>query len=225
MTLIEAIKARHSIRAYTQQPIEPEKVAALRQLIEQCNTEGRLNIQLVTNEPHAFGKSLLAHYGKFSNVSNYLVLAGQRADDLDERIGYYGELLVLEAERMGLNTCWVALTFKKIASAFTLNQDDALRCVISIGYGAKEGANHKIKRPDQVSNLTPDSPDWFRRGVAAALLAPTAINQQKFQLTLLPDNIVEARAKWGPYSKIDLGIVKYHFEVGAGVENFHWKDQ
>ena len=24
------------------------------------------------------------------------------------------------------------------------------------------------------------------------------------------------------YSKMDLGIVKYHFEVGAGRENFEW---
>ena len=24
------------------------------------------------------------------------------------------------------------------------------------------------------------------------------------------------------YTQIDLGIVKYHFEVGAGKENFEW---
>jgi hypothetical protein len=24
------------------------------------------------------------------------------------------------------------------------------------------------------------------------------------------------------YSKMDLGIVKYHFELGAGKENFEW---
>ena len=224
MTLIEAIRARHSVRAYTEQPIEAEKVAALRQLIADCNRRGNLHMQLVTDEPQAFGKSLLAHYGKFTNVRNYIVMAGARADDLDERLGYYGEILVLEAQRMGLNTCWVALTYKKIASAFTLEEGDRLRSVISIGYGATQGVDHKIKRPDQVSNLVPSSPDWFRRGVAAALLAPTAINQQKFFLTLLPDDVVEARAKWGPYSKIDLGIVKYHFEVGAGEGSFRWKD-
>ncbi len=48
----------------------------------------------------------------------------------------------------------------------------------------------------------------------AAMLAPTAINQQKFYFELLPDNCVRAICKSGPYAKMDLGIVKYHFEKG-----------
>ncbi|MFR4700307.1 MAG: nitroreductase, partial [Christensenellaceae bacterium] len=35
-----------------------------------------------------------------------------------------------------------------------------------------------------------------------------------------PEGKVSARATGGFYSKRDLGIVKYHFEIGAG--NFSW---
>ena len=60
-----------------------------------------------------------------------------------------------------------------------------------------------------------------KKGVEAALLAPTAVNQQKFYLTL-DGNKVKAKAGLGPCAKMDLGIVKYHFELGAGKENFEW---
>jgi hypothetical protein len=55
-------------------------------------------------------------------------------------------------------------------------------------------------------------------GVEAALLAPTAVNQQKFEFILHDDNRVEAIAKFSliGYAHLDLGIAKYHFEVGAG---------
>ena len=65
-------------------------------------------------------------------------------------------------------------------------------------------------------------PDWFRKGMEAAQLAPTAVNQQKFLFTLSDGNTVTAKAIGGFYDKVDLGIVKYHFEIGAGKENFSW---
>lgn len=89
---------------------------------DKVNVKEDLNIQLVTDEPKAFSGGL-AHYGKFSGVSNYFVLAGKPGSDLHERCGFYGEHLVLLCQRLGLNTCWVGLTFKKIPSAFKLEND------------------------------------------------------------------------------------------------------
>ena len=66
-----------------------------------------------------------------------------------------------------------------------------------------------------------DVPEWFKKCVEAALLAPTAVNQQKFFFSL-DNGRVSARAGMGFYSKIDLGIAKCHFELGAGKENFNW---
>lgn len=223
MTLKEAIHARHSVRAYDDKPIDKQALAALSSCIEECNAQGDLNIQLVTDEPNAFGKSLLAHYGKFSGVKNYIAMVGKKGKDLDEKIGYYGEKIVLLAQTLGLNTCWVALTFKKIKNAFKINKGEKLVVVISIGYGITQGVPSKNKPLDKVCEFNGKSPAWFLEGVSAALLAPTAINQQKFFFTE-ENGVVTAKASAGPCAKIDLGIVKYHFELGAGKENFKWKE-
>ena len=228
MTLQEAIKARHSVRAYKGQPLTDADAQALETKIADLNREGRLHIQLIRNEPKAF-LGPFARYGKFRGVTDYLVMIGEKADDLDDRIGYYGEQLVLYAQTIGLNTCWVGLSYTKIPGTYVLNEGEVIQAYISIGYGETQGVTHKIKRIDQVSNVSDDSPEWFRRGVEAALLAPTAINQQKFSFELLPAEdgqlprvLAKRHFSLVGYTQIDLGIAKYHFELGAGTENFQW---
>jgi nitroreductase len=227
MTLLEAIQARHSVRAYQGRPLTDADAQALQEKIDEVNRIGRLHIQLIRNEPKAF-LGPFARYGKFRGVTDYLVMAGVKADDLDERIGYYGEQLVLFAQSIGLNTCWVGLSYTKIPNTYVLNEGEAIQAYISIGYGATQGVSHKIKRIDQVSNVSDSTPDWFRRGVEAALLAPTAINQQKFSFEYMgmTEGRHRVRAKKGfslvGYTHMDLGIAKYHFEIAAGKENFEW---
>ena len=215
------MKERHSVRQYTEKPLEKEVTAALEAEIAACNEESGLHIQLVKDEPKAFS-GFMAHYGKFSGVTNYIALVGKKTAGLDEACGYYGERLVLKAQEQGLNTCWVALTYKKVPSAFDIASGEKLVLVIALGYGKTSGTAHKTKSPAEVSNVTPASPQWFKDGVDAALLAPTAMNQQQFKLTL-DNGAVEAKALRGVCAKVVLGIVKYHFELGAGKENFHWK--
>ena len=166
-------------------------------------------------------------------------MAGKRADDLDERIGYYGEHLVLLAQTLGLNTCWVGLSYKKIPDTYVLEEGEVIKAYIAIGYGETQGTGHKIKTVEQVSrsavrtlgsteNASETTPSWFKKGVEAALLAPTAVNQQKFSFEYLGMNNGrhQVRAKKGfsmiGYTQMDLGIAKYHFEVGAGTGNFDW---
>ncbi len=228
MTLQEAISARHSVRAYKEQPLTDADAQALQDKIEQLNREGHLHIQLIRNEPKAF-LGPFARYGKFRNVTDYLVMAGVKADDLDERIGYYGEQLVLLAQTLGMNTCWVGLSYTKIPDTYVLDEGEVIKAYIAIGYGETQGVSHKIKRIDQVSNVSDNTPEWFRRGVEAALLAPTAVNQQKFSFELLPAKDGQqprVRAKKGfsliGYTQMDLGIAKYHFEIGAREGNFQW---
>lgn len=227
MTLQEAIEARHSVRAYKNQPLSEDVVKVLEEQIAVLNRDGKLHIQLIRNEPKAF-QGTMAKYGKFRNVSNYIVMAGRKADDLDLRIGYYGELLVLLAQTLGLNTCWVGLSYSKVPGTYVLADGEKIACYIAIGYGETQGTGHKIKTVAQVSNATDNTPLWFRKGVEAALLAPTAVNQQKFSFEYagLKDNRHKVHAKKGfsliGYTQIDLGIAKYHFEIGAGKENFDW---
>ena len=220
MNLKEAMAARHSVRQYKNKPLTPEIIAALQAEVEACNRDGGLHIQLVTNEPKAFD-SFMAHYGKFSGVTNYIAMIGKKGPDLEEACGYYGERLVLKAQQLGLNTCWVAMTYSKIRSAFSVGEGEKLCIVISLGYGKTQGVPHKSKAIEKVAKTDGPAPDWFTSGVEAALLAPTAMNQQKFQFTLTDDK-VSVRAGVGFYTKIDLGIVRYHFEAGAGKEHFTW---
>lgn len=227
MTLQEAIEARHSVRAYKDQPLADDVVKVLEERISDINRDGRLHIQLILNEKKAF-QGPIAKYGSFRNVSSYLVMAGKKADDLDELIGYYGEQLVLLAQTLGLNTCWVGVSYSKIPGTYVLEADEKICCYISLGYGETQGVGHKIKTVEQVSNATDSTPSWFRKGVQAALLAPTAVNQQKFSFEYLgvENNTHQVRANKGfsmmGYTQIDLGIAKCHFEIGAGLENFAW---
>lgn len=220
MDLMTAMEGRHSVRNYVDKPLDDEAKSILQQEITRANHEGNLHIQLVTDEPAAFD-GFMAHYGKFSGVKNYIAMVGKKASDLDERCGYYGEQLVLLAQQLGLNTCWVALTYKKIPGAFQVDQGEKLTVVIALGYGVGQGVPHKSKPASAVAELDDEQPAWFLSGVNAALLAPTAMNQQKFSFAL-KDGKVSAKAGFGFYSKIDLGIAKYHFEIGSGKENIRW---
>ena len=241
MTLQEAIQARHSVRAYKEQPLADETVRVLVDKIAELNQEGRLHMQLILNEPKAF-QGTLAKYGKFRNVNNYIVMAGKKAASQREesktsldspereqaRTKFKGEQLVLLAQTLGLNTCWVGLSYSKVPGTYVLDEGEKIACYIAIGYGETQGVGHKIKTVEQVSNTSDITPLWFKKGVEAALLAPTAVNQQKFSFEYVgtSNNRHQVRAKKGfsmiGYTKMDLGIAKYHFEIGAGEVNFEW---
>lgn len=214
MNLMEAMQTRHSVRQYEDRPLSESAAQELRAEVEACNREGKLHIQLVTNEPKAFD-GFMAHYGSFRGVTSYLALVGPKGGNLEEKCGYYGQRLVLKAQQLGLNTCWVALTYSKIPGAFQVGEGEKPALVIALGYGRNQGVPHKSKDIQAVSNVSDSTPDWFRAGVEAALLAPTAMNQQKFFFTYA-DGQVRVKPGMGFYTKVDLGIVKYHFELGAG---------
>ena len=218
--IMEVMKARHSVRQYLDKPIPEDIRKQLDEYTAQLNEQGNLNMQIIYDEPECFN-SRLAHYGRFENCSNYIAIIGKKEADLDERAGYYGELLVLKAQELGLNTCWVALTHGK--SQAIINEGETEVIIISLGYGKTQGHPHKGKSPSDVSNITSSSPEWFKKGVEAALLAPTAVNQQKFKFTLNGNTVSAKHGLMGSCLKIDLGIVKCHFELAAGKENFQWE--
>ena len=213
MEILEIIKQRHSVLSYTDRLVEPEKREILSELVENINKEAGLHIQIVYDEPKCFD-SFMARYGKFSGVRNYIALIGKKSPDLDEILGYYGEELVLKAQELGLNTCWVALTHGK--SKAVIDKGEKQVCLIALGYGATQGMEHKSKPMQTLCNYKENMPEWFLNGMTAAILAPTAMNQQKFRFELQPDGNVKAACGSGFYTKLDLGIVKYHFETVSG---------
>lgn len=216
MNIQEAIRERHSVRQFKADPIAPEARETLEKLISEANAETGLHIQLVTDDPECFD-TLLGHYGQFSGVNNYIAIVGpKKLKNLDELGGYYGEKIVLEAQILGLNTCWVAGTYGKGKCKATLAPGEKIVCVIAIGYGCTNGTSHKSKELSKLCAVQAgDMPEWFRSGVEAALLAPTAMNQQKFFINIDGEEAV-IKANLAPYGKLDLGIVRYNFEAASG---------
>ena len=216
MEIREAIRARHSVRKYLDMPITGEMKEKLEALIRKCNEESGLHIQLVLNDAECF-RTLLAHYGWFENVNNYVAIVGSKElPDLEEKGGYYGQKIVLAAQQEGLNTCWVAGTYKKGKCRAEKAADEKIICVIAIGYGENQGTKHKSKPLAKLCSVKEeDMPGWFRNGVKGAMMAPTAMNQQKFTISLEEGEAVITAGR-GPMTKIDLGIVKYNFEAASG---------
>lgn len=218
MTINEAIKERHSVRTYTDKAIEKEKANKLIELAQEINRKTGLHFQIITDEPQGF-TGFWAHYGKITGVSNYIVVAGAPGKDIEA--GYYGEKIVLNAQMLGLNTCWVALTYSKrrAKTHYELKKGEKLYLVIALGYGQTQGHPHKSKDIHEIADISDSSPEWFKSGIESVLLAPTATNQQKFKFSLDGENVTAVSGS-GFYTKIDLGIAEYHFDVGSERNNF-----
>ena len=209
----EAILARHSVRNYTPKRIEAEKIALIKAKIEKYNRDANLHLQFIENAGNTYNK-LLNKASGLGSAPSVIACVGADSYDLEERIGYYGEKLVLFMQKLGLNTCWAGTFSKKNINA-AVDNGERLVISIAVGYGADQGKPHKSKTYEQVTEGKKSRPQWFENGVKMALLAPTAINQQKFSIRINDDDTVDFLDKGGPFSKVDIGIVKYHFEIGA----------
>lgn len=213
MNEIEAIRSRHSVRAYQEKKIEPEKAERLRALIDEVNKEGNVHLQFIEDAGKTFNRLLSRAMG-LGSAPSVIACAGVDDGTLEDRVGFYGEKVVLAAQALGLNTCWAG-TFNKTGVPAEIGAGERLVIVIAVGYGENQGKERKSKTPEQVSKAAGARPEWFDFGVETALLAPTAINQQSFEIRLNEDGSVDFTDKGGPFSKVDLGIVRYNFTVGA----------
>lgn len=230
MDIFEAIQQRHSVRAYDGIPLSGEEIDALVEVIARVNHVGDLDCQIL-EDPQGSVVSGLANYGRFEGVRNYIAMIGPKGPALDEKVGYFGEKIVLAAQMMGVQSCWVGL-YSRSGLHARLQPGHSCRCIIAVGHGQDGGSPHRVKdleelctvggrRPEHLYDL----PRWFTAGLEAAQLAPTALNQQKFTFDLLGgplSEVVRARTKVAPYAKVDLGIAKYHFEVGANAFSTDW---
>ena len=220
MTIKEAITQRHMVRKYTDQPIPKDLVDLLSIRIKEHNTVHGVNLKLVTG--NSDGISGIAKILLSKTVHSYIILAGKECESLDEKLGYCGADMILFAQTLGLNTWWVGGMFNNKGAKKHLDDPNVcINGVIAIGYGQTQGVAHKSKSAEEISDYEGEAPQWFVDGVKALLYAPTALNKQPYMVKG-EGNKVSISAGDGHFSGIDLGIGKYHFEVGAGKENFEW---
>lgn len=220
MDFKEAMTKRHTVRNLTERALAPELVQGIQDRMERLNQAHGLQIQFLVDLEAAICGFAPALIGK--NVNNGLVLAGKAGSDLDERLGYAGADLVLYAQTLGLNSWWIGGMYDADQAQKDLGLDDLeVRGFIAIGYGENQGVPHQTKTADEIASYQGEAPQWFKDGVEALLLAPTAMNRQNFKLEGA-GNKVTLTYEGGRFAGVDLGIGIYHFELGAGKENFEW---
>ncbi len=225
MTDMEAMNLRYSRRSYLDKPIQAAALEHLMAAITKYNEISGLHIQLIEDGRASF-KGLLKSYGMFSGVRSFFALVGRTGDvHLKEKAGYYGELLVLEATKLGLGTCWVGGTYDRKHCPCTVQEEESLVCVITVGYSQEKQdfrekliykATHRKAKPLE-EFYTSDSqvPDWFLSGMEAVKNAPSAVNAHPVHGEYRSGKVTLFIKDPRQYRLIDLGIAKLHFELGA----------
>ncbi len=226
MTLLEAIDARTSRRTYEGKPLAPADITALRALIDKANKADGLAIKLIEDAQDTFGK-LSKSYGMFSGVRSVIVIAGKKGSpDLYRKLGYRGEMIVLEATRLGLGTCWVSGTYDRDDPALSVADGEVIAAVVAIGHASEKkslkeklisGLAHGREKPiEKMYAADRDPPEWFLEGVRAAFKAPSAINLQPARFRLEGDQAFAFTTRDDETGNIDLGIACAHFEIASG---------
>ncbi len=219
MDMRQAMSERHMVRKYTDKPISIEIAQKIDLHLDDINREYCTDIKLVRGDGSAFNAAIKLVLAK--GVRNYFILAGEATPDLRERLGMAGADLMLFCQTLGLNTWWVGGTYSHAKMAQKAPGDEVIG-IIAIGYGATQGKPHKSKSAQEVATYEGPEPEWFKNGVKAALLAPTALNKQAFTIKGVGDE-VSITYEPGTFSGEDLGLVKYHFALGAADHPFIWK--
>lgn len=224
---LSAEDTRVSKRSYTSQPIEHEKLEALKQLIHQVNTVFGVNAQLIEN-CHPLFEGFKASYGLLKGAHTCIALIGNSASPASKiKLGYAGEMLVLEATALGLGSCWIGGTYhKKVARQFVqINEQESLFCLIAIGYNPQNMhfvekmlsyANRKTRSAESFLHTTQDIPDWVKEGASSVAKAPSALNAQPVGYGYEGEKVTAFTTQPNHgFEEIDLGISMLHFEIGA----------
>lgn len=210
MDILEIMRKRHSVRSFRMLGLSHTASDMLREYISGLNEKYGVYAELVTEEPKAFG-GLISGIGLFKNVKNYFTVCAPA--DKEFEAGYSGELAVLKAAELGINSCWVGMTFNR--GIIRIPENQKLFAVIALGYGDNNGIPHKSKPREKLCLCRGKAPEWFDRGMEGAMLAPTAMNRQKFFFSYNGEN-VNAKAAAGINTVLDLGIAVCHFELASG---------
>lgn len=226
MITVETIRERHSVREYDGKPLARVEFDALGAVVEECARESGLDIQLVGDNPEVF--NVIACFGLIRGCRTHVAFVvddgNARGVAADEAIGYWGQKIVLAAQDMGLNTCWCALCSRKKSRA-VVAPGKKIRLIIAVGHGKTQGFSRKTKSVEALSSVEcAKAPAWFAAAMEAAQLAPTAMNNQNFKITLLSDGkTVRIDAPKSGLNVIDEGIVRCNFEIAANEAGADWR--
>ena len=240
MEIIQAMRTRISCRAFTDRLVEDDLFAELEAEIERMNAESGLSFQLYG--PREDGTALDMMPAMFaSNPPCYAALVSKAGPEPEERLGYYGELLALKAEQLGLSTCWVASTYRKSTARVELAEGEKLHDVIAIGYAplkmplTQRSIRAALRSRDKSIDKfwmgpTPleEAPEWLRACIGAVRMGPSGVNAQPVVFVQeLEGGPIRAELSQLRHRTeyVDLGIAKLHFELMAAHQGMpgHWE--
>lgn len=227
---LKAIDERCSRRTYISKEIEADKINSLQKLIKELNELSDLNLQLQLNALKLF-KGFSSSYGMLKGVQAYFALVGDKNNpDLLEKIGYYGEILALEATALGLGTCWVGGTYnrKLCNKLINLKESEELVAIITVGYTPVDKtlkekmisklSHRKTKKVEEMYSAIGSIPTEFINGMKSVQKAPSALNKQPIKFHYKNGCVTTEIINSVGYEKIDLGIAKLHFEIGTQLQ-------
>ena len=230
---LSAMKKRCSRRKYTNRPIDSKYVQQLEDSIALHNKESGLNIKLVIGSGAELFSGFRKSYGLFVGVQNYIAMIGSKTlPNRMEKVGRFGEKIILEATAMGLSTCWVGTSYDKNAAKELCEGNEELDCVIAVGYSDEKhslkermmeyGTHRQNKSKEALIEAEEHVPEWFKQGMDAVYLAPTARNLRPFVFEYKDGQVTASITNPTETAMIDLGIAKLHFELGARVGSWDY---
>ena len=230
-----AIPYRRSRRTYDSIDLEQDLLSHMQNICRDFRPFPQARAELTTQSPDEIFKGIIGHYGKIKGAPALIAFIGKMDDPyIQEKVGYLGEGIILEATAMDLATCWVGGFFrpKVAASIVGTGENERVLAVTPVGYAIKDfsleerimtgfGRTHRRKRlAELVTGLDQaEWPHWMKSALEAATLAPSAINRQPWRFYVEPDSITVSvygsRLEFGISKRLDCGIAMLHMEVAA----------
>jgi nitroreductase len=231
LTWYPAIYSRRSRRSYNPQPIDPKLLNSINDFCQNFRPFNDARAVLVLQQ---VDKGFMGIIGP-SGAPAFIAFIGNVNDNhIQEKIGYMGEAVVLEATSLGLSTCWVGGFLRKnmIEELVDADSVEEVFGLTPIGY-AKErtsvkesimtgfGWTHSRKPLSKLVSGLPekDWPGWTRGAIEAARLAPSAMNRQPWKFNIERDSITISTNETGhgfnSSKRLDCGIAMLHIEVAA----------
>jgi len=165
----QLVRARRSIRRYLPRPVEREKVLACLEAARLAPSASNAQVWrfLVIDDPHLkkefAEKAFSGIYSqtKFAADAPVLILLLAKLDIITHRIGRQiqkvpfflidigiaGEHLVLQAEELGLGTCWIGWFHTRKARAFfKIPRKYKIVSLLAMGYPEKKAVGEKKRK-------------------------------------------------------------------------------
>ncbi len=231
----DAILKRRSRRRFDNKPLEKEHLEQMNYVCREFHPFQHARAILVTESSDKVFKGIIGSFGKVKNAPAFIAFIGNMESSyVQEQVGYTGEGIILEAQALGLSTCWVGGFFKKrvVQSLIEINNTEKVIAVTPVGYAVKNlafeeklmtgfGRTHKRKElPMMVTGMNDAKrPEWINKALDAARLAPSAVNRQPWLFHVEYDGITvlvnSTKQGYGLSKRLDCGIAMLHIEVAA----------